>query len=158
MSSTIPLLLAWGTLVGLDLVTVSQVMIARPLVAGSVAGVILGDPLTGGMVGAVLELFALAVLPVGATKYPDYGLGAVAGAATVAGAPDVLGVGIAVMVGLAIALLGGASMQLVRRLNATDVRRHEKAVDGGDARTLAAIQYRGVARDAARAFLRKPGS
>ena len=45
MSAMIPILLAWGTLVGLDLVTVSQTMIARPLVAGSVAGVILGTAL-----------------------------------------------------------------------------------------------------------------
>jgi mannose/fructose/N-acetylgalactosamine-specific phosphotransferase system component IIC len=153
VSASIPLVLAWGTLVGLDLVTVSQTMIARPLVAGSVAGVILGDPLSGGIVGTVLELFALDMLPVGASEYPDYGLGAVAGAATVAGAPDVLGIGIAILVALSIAALGGVSMQVVRRLNAADVRTHETAIDRGDPRTVAAVQYRGVARDAARACL-----
>lgn len=153
MIETIPVLLVWGTLVGLDLVSVSQVMIARPLVAGSVAGVILGDPLSGGMVGAVLELFALDVLPFGAAKYPDYGLGAVAGAVTVAGAPDVLGLGIAVLVGLVIASLGGMSMQFMRRLNAADVGTHTTSIDGGDPRAVAAVQYRGVARDAGRAFL-----
>src|SRR6266516_8090724 len=36
-------LLVWGTLVGLDLVSVPQMMIARPIVAGPVAGAILGD-------------------------------------------------------------------------------------------------------------------
>src|SRR5882762_10628148 len=37
------LLLMWGTLVGLDLVSVPQAMIARPIVAGPIAGAILGD-------------------------------------------------------------------------------------------------------------------
>ena len=41
------LLLAWGTLVGLDLASVPQMMIARPLVAGVVSGAILGDVGTG---------------------------------------------------------------------------------------------------------------
>lgn len=146
-------MLVWGTLVGLDLVSIPQIMIARPLVAGSVAGLILGDPLSGGMVGAVLELFALDMLPVGAAKYPDYGLGAVAGAATVAGAPDVLGLGIAILVALTIASLGGVSMQFVRRRNSADVAAHATTIDRGDRRVVAAVQYRGVARDAARAFL-----
>lgn len=153
MSETIPVLLVWGTLVGLDLVSIPQIMIARPLVAGSVAGLILGDPLSGGMVGAVLELFALDMLPVGAAKYPDYGLGAVAGAATVVGAPDVLGLGIAILVALTIASLGGVSMQFVRRLNSADVAAHATTIDRGDRRVVAAVQYRGVARDAARALL-----
>src|SRR5207245_10507248 len=36
-------LLAWGTLVGLDLVSVPQRMIARPLVARPIAGAVLAD-------------------------------------------------------------------------------------------------------------------
>ena len=36
-------LLLWGTLVGLDLVSVPQAMISRPLVAGTVAGWLVGD-------------------------------------------------------------------------------------------------------------------
>jgi len=37
------LLVLWGTLVALDLVSVPQAMLSRPLVAGTVAGWILGD-------------------------------------------------------------------------------------------------------------------
>lgn len=144
-------LILWGTAVGLDLVSVLQVMIARPLVAGTVAGVIVGDPLTGGMVGAALELFALDVLPVGGARVPDYGQGAVAATATAAGAPGVLGFGLAVAVGLAVAYLGQVGIQLVRRGNTGDVRRHREALDGGDARTVAALHYRGLARDVVRA-------
>ncbi len=153
MSMAAIALIGWGTLVGLDLVSVIQLMIARPLVAGTVAGIILGDPLGGGVVGAVLELFALGVLPVGASRYPDYGLGAIAGAATVANAPTILGTGIATLVGLLVAYIGGGAMQFVRRRNAADVRRHATAIDAGDPSVVAAVHYRGLGRDATRALV-----
>ena len=66
-------LLLWGTLVGLDLVSVPQMMIARPLVAATVAGLILGDVETGLRLGVLFELFQLDILPVGAVRYPEYG-------------------------------------------------------------------------------------
>ena len=118
----------WGTLVGLDLISVGQFMLARPLVAGTVAGVIVGDPVAGGMVGAVLELFALDVLPVGAVRYPDYGIGAVAGTVVAADAPRLLGMGLAVAVGLAIAYLGELGIARVRTMNSHDLRRVDEAV------------------------------
>ena len=49
---------AIGTLVGLDLVSVPQMMIARPLVAGLLGGLVVGSPGAGLAVGAVLELLA----------------------------------------------------------------------------------------------------
>ena len=51
------ILLAWGTLVGLDLVSVPQMMIARPIVAGPIAGAVLGDVRTGLELGVLFELF-----------------------------------------------------------------------------------------------------
>jgi hypothetical protein len=76
----LPLLL-WGTLVGLDLVSVPQAMISRPVVAGTVAGALAGDVEAGLRVGILFELFALDVLPVGAVRYPDYGPATVSAAA-----------------------------------------------------------------------------
>ncbi len=143
-------LLLWGTVVGLDLVSVGQVMIARPLVAGSVAGAILGDPVAGATVGVVLELFALDVLPVGAVRYPDYGLGAVAAAATAAGAPGALGTGLGVCVGLAVAYLGEVGIRFVRGRNTADVRFRRDALDAGDAAVVGGTQLRGLVRDALR--------
>lgn len=145
------LLVAWGTLVGLDLVTILQAMIARPLVAGTVAGIVLGDPLTGGMVGAILELFAFDVLPVGAVRYPDYGLGAVAGATAASGAPGILGVGVAVALGLIVAYIGQLGMGVVRRLNTGDVRRVRARLDEGDGAAVVQAHVRGFARDVVRA-------
>src|SRR5207247_11006593 len=66
-------LVVWGTLVGVDLVSLPQMMIARPLVAGTVAGAILGDIPTGLKLGVVFELLQYDILPVGAVRYPEYG-------------------------------------------------------------------------------------
>ena len=144
-------LLVWGTLVGLDLVTLPQVMIARPIVAGVVAGWIVGDVQSGLIVGAILELFAMEVLPFGAARYPDYGLGAIAASATAAGAPDMFGIGIAVAVGLVIAYLGETSIQFVRQRNTVDIRRHRHAIDSGDVGVIYRLHRRGVLRDLGRA-------
>lgn len=147
------LLLMWGTLVGLDLVSVGQVMIARPLVAGTVAGMIVGDPVAGMTVGIVLELFAFEVLPVGATKYPDYGLGAVAGAAAAANAPAILGTGVGAAVGLLIAYVGGKAIHIVRIAIAADVKRHGDRLEAGDRSAVVGVHLRGLARDAVRSLV-----
>jgi PTS system mannose-specific IIC component len=147
----VAMLLAWGLVVGMDLVSVGQVMANRPLVAGSVAGLILGDPVSGMMVGVILELFALEVLPLGASRYPDYGLGAIAGAATASGSPGILGIGLGIGVALLVAWLGEVSMSAVRRFNSSDVRRRRERLDRGDVGTITRVHLRGLLRDAIRA-------
>ncbi len=146
-------LLLWGTVVGVDLVTGPQFMVARPLVAGTVAGTLLGDPVSGAAVGAILELFALEVLPVGAARYPDYGPGAVAAAWVTAGAPDVLGLGLGVAVGLVVAHAGEQSMTVLRRLNTESARRYATALDAGTPGIVSRVHRTGVARDALRSLL-----
>ncbi|MCH7873693.1 MAG: PTS sugar transporter subunit IIC [Gemmatimonadetes bacterium] len=153
MNPELWLLLLWGGLVGLDLVSVPQMMIARPLVAGTVAGVITGDPGSGMVVGVILELFALDILPVGGVRYPDYGPAAVAAAYTVAGAPGLLAVGVAVVLGLLVAYAGEWSLLALRRWNSWDVHRHAAQLDAGDATVMRRVHIRGIGRDAARAVL-----
>ncbi len=152
MNTELALLLLWGTVVGLDLVSVGQTMISRPLVSGTVSGLILGDPAAGAAVGVILELFALDVMPVGAVGYPDYGVGTVAAAATAAHAPGVVGTGLAVCVGLAVAYIGEVGIRLVRNWNTNDVRRYRERLDGGDMGTITRIHLRGLSRDAMRSF------
>jgi mannose/fructose/N-acetylgalactosamine-specific phosphotransferase system component IIC len=149
----VALLLGWGVLVGLDLVSLPQVMIARPLVAGTVAGWALGDASAGALVGAILELFALEVLPVGGVRYPDYGPAAIGAAAAAAGAPGVLGLGAAVSVGLLVALVGERSIQTLRALNAADVRRNGARLDAGEWGAVRGCHLRGLLRDAVRSLL-----
>ncbi len=147
---SILLLVAWGTLVALDLVSVPQAMLSRPLVAGLVAGWLAGDVEAGLRVGVVLELFALDVLPIGAVRYPDYGPATVVGVALAAGAPWEFGLGLSVGVALIVASVGGWSLQLVRRWNARAIQRQAAALAAGESGAIRRLQYAGLARDGAR--------
>jgi PTS system mannose-specific IIC component len=144
------LLIVWGTAVGLDLVSVPQVMIARPIVAGAVAGLLTGDLEAGLRVGILFELFALDVLPIGAVRYPDYGPATVAATALASGAPWELGLGISAALGLLLAALGGWSLMMVRRSNARAIQRHAAALAAGESRAIRRLQYGGILRDAGR--------
>ena len=94
-------------------------MVSRPIVAGPLAGLLIGDPGSGLWVGALLEILSLGQLPVGASRYWDTGPAAVAGAVTAgadsaSGAVLLLALGVSIVVGM----LGGLSMGAQRRLNA----------------------------------------
>lgn len=144
-------LIGWGTVVGLDLVSVPQAMIARPIVAGPVAGLLLGDPQMGVALGILLELFQYEVLPVGAVRYPEYGpatIAAVAAAADIAG-PQ--GFALGAVVGMVTAMVGGASITLLRRVNTRAVHAAAGALDGGDTRALVSLHAASIGRDALRA-------
>ena len=144
------LLVIWGTLVALDLVSVPQAMLSRPLVAGAVAGWLAGDVEAGLRVGVLLELFALDVLPIGAVRYPDYGPATVVAAAFAAGAPWELGLGLSVALALVLAVLGGWTLTLVRRWNARAIQRRAAALAAGESGAIRRLQYGGLLRDAAR--------
>lgn len=147
------LLLLWGTLVGLDLVSVPQAMISRPLVAGTVAGWLVGDVHAGLRIGVLFELFALDVLPVGAVKYPDYGPATVAGVVLAAGSVWQLSLGLSVALGLVLAMLGGWSLQVVRRSNARAIQRRAAALAAGESSAIRKLQYGGLLRDALRGLV-----
>lgn len=140
-------LLVWATLAGLDLASVLQGLLNRPLVAGGVAGLLLGDPGSGFAIGAVLELFALDVLPVGSTRYPDYGAAAVAAVAFGAWQPWTQGLGPAVLLGLLLGQLGGWAVVLHRRLNARMLRRVEDRLDRGEPGLATRLHLIGLAGD-----------
>jgi len=144
------LLVLWGTVVGLDLASVLQGLLSRPLVAGAVAGWLVGDAEAGLKVGALLELFALDVLPVGASRYPEYGPAAV-GAATVAATfPGPGGTGLGALVGLAVAVVGGWSLGWLRHANSRHVQRLAPELASGSVTAIRTLQWSGLARDAAR--------
>jgi mannose PTS system EIIC component len=76
------LLIALGAMVALDATSFGQLMLSRPLVAGTLAGGIVGMPLEGATVGALMEVLSLGILPVGAARYPETGTAAVAAVGT----------------------------------------------------------------------------
>lgn len=151
---TVVLLLVWGTVVALDLVSVPQMMIARPLVAGSVAGWIAGDFASGFRLAVVMELFALDVLPVGAARYPDYGPATVGGAVLVAHhGPWEESLGLAVALALVVASLGGWTLGRLRHRIGRAVQRSVPALEAGDARTIRHLQLGSIMLDASRGLL-----
>ncbi len=150
-------LILWGTLVGLDLVSVPQAMISRPLVAGAVAGWLAGDVSAGLRVGVLFELFALDVLPIGAVRYPDYGPATVAAVALAAGAPWELSLGLSAALGLVLAVVGGWTLQLVRRANARAIQQRAAALAAGQSSAIRRLQYAGLVRDGVRSALLTAG-
>ena len=149
---TLAFLLAWGTAVGVDLVSWPQAMISRPLIAGTVTAALMGDLEGGVRVALVMELFALDVLPVGASRYPDYGPATVGAVAFAAGQPWEAALGPAVLIGLLAAVLGGWSLRWIREDNARSIQRNAAGLAAGETRTIARLQYGGLARDVMRSF------
>jgi mannose/fructose/N-acetylgalactosamine-specific phosphotransferase system component IIC len=146
-------LVAWGTLVGVDLVSLPQMMIARPLVAGTVAGAILGDIPTGLKLGVVFELLQYDILPVGAVRYPEYGPATVAAVATAHASAGVLGLGLGALVGLVTGLLGGVGINLLRRVNSRIIHAAAPRLESGDPGALVRVHVAALLRDALRAAL-----
>lgn len=139
-----------GGLVGLDTTSFPQMMISRPLVAGTLTGAVLGDPMAGLAVGFIMEAFALLVLPIGAARYPESGTATVAAVAaylTVAGTPLVPGaLALAVGFGVAWEWAAGESVVLLRRQNGRLLLRRA----GMPARRLERLHLTAMALDFAR--------
>jgi mannose/fructose/N-acetylgalactosamine-specific phosphotransferase system component IIC len=114
-------LFALGGATGVDATSCMQVMLSRPLVAGALTGAMLGEPGAGATMGAVLEAFQLALLPVGASRYPETGTATVAATAAyvavATAALDPPALLLALLFGLAWGRATGWSVFWTRRLN-----------------------------------------
>lgn len=141
-----------GAIIGLDVVSFPQAMISRPIVAATIAGLVLGEPAGGLLVGATLELIALETLPVGASRYPEWGSASVVGGALFALRPThpAGALTVAVLGALATAWVGGWSMYVIRRFNGVIARRWIPTLGLGSGRAVIAIQTAGIAADFAR--------
>jgi PTS system mannose-specific IIC component len=107
-----------GGLLALDGTSVGQFMLSRPLVAGALAGWVLGEPGTGLIVGAILELYLLVSFPTGGSRFPEGATATVVGVASAVGAVGPGSLPIAVAFGLLWGQLGGFSITYLRDLNA----------------------------------------
>lgn len=117
-----------GSVVGLDGTSFPQVMISRPLVAGTLTGVLFGRPLEGLIIGFIMEAFSLITLPIGASRYPESGTAAVAavGAYLAAVEPGISPgyLVLAVAFGFAWEWVAGETVVLQRRSNGQLLTRH----------------------------------
>ena len=142
-----------GAVLGLDVVSFPQAMISRPLVAATLGGAALGAGGAGLLAGVVLELIALETLPIGASRYPEWGSAAAVGGAIFAMQPEngPGGMVFAVLAALATAWVGGWTMVALRRVNAAWARRHRQQLDAGSYRTVVGLQIFGLTADLLRA-------
>lgn len=111
-------LAALGGLLALDATSVGQVMVSRPLVAGTLAGWVLGAPGLGFALGAVLEIYLLVSFPVGGSRFPEGAPATVVAVATAASAPLAGAEALGLALGLVWGQLGGVSISWLRTLNA----------------------------------------
>ena len=148
LMNSLPVALLGGVL-GLDMVSFPQAMIARPLVSATLAGAFIGAPSAGLLIGVVLELIALETLPFGASRYAEWGsAGAVGGAVFAAqptGAPGGLPMG--VLAALSVAVLSSSSMVVLRKENGRYALAMRQAIDAGSSAAVTAVQVRGLIMD-----------
>lgn len=104
-----------GAWAALDQASAGQLMISRPLVIGTLTGVLLGDPMTGFTVGLFMELGNLGSLPVGGARLPDPGPAAVGGAAVAVLLGGGAGLALGTAWGFGLSLAGGALTTLKRQ-------------------------------------------
>ena len=144
-----------GAVLGLDVVSFPQAMLSRPIVAATLAGTLAGRPGAGLLAGAVLELFALETLPVGASRYPEWGSASVVGGALFAAHPDGRpgALALSVLCALTTAWVGGTSMVYLRRMNGQLARAQLDRLATGSARSVVGLQLAGAALDLLRGFV-----
>jgi mannose/fructose/N-acetylgalactosamine-specific phosphotransferase system component IIC len=138
-----------GALLGLDVVTFPQAMIARPIVSSTVAGAFIGHPESGLLIGVVLELIALDTLPFGASRYPEWGSAGVVGGALFAaeakGLPGALPASI--LAALLTASISGSSMVVLRRMIARRLEKSRAQIEEGSRDALLGLHLSGMALD-----------
>lgn len=142
-------LAALGAVLGLDVVSFPQAMISRPIVASTLAGAALGEPLRGLWMGVALEFFALESMPFGASRYPEWGSAAVVGGALFAMTPDntPAAMTLSALAALVAAQVGGLSMVALRQWNARLARGRQAALAQGDGRAVLTLQFAGIGAD-----------
>lgn len=154
----LPLSLLAGV-IGLDVVSFPQAMISRPIVAATLGGAFVGAPMAGLVCGAALECLALEALPVGASRYPEWGsasvvAGAVAATGASAGSMPLAGAfAVAVALGIATAWIGGLTMIKHRQIIASFARPRLGQLAVGNRNTVVGLQVFGMTLDLVRAAL-----
>jgi len=138
-----------GGVLALDGTSVGQFMVSRPLVAGAVAGWIVGDPGTGLLVGALLELYLLVSFPSGGARYPEGATATVVAVASASAVPASGALPLGIAVGLVCGQLGGFTVSALRRLN----DRLVPEPDGPRPERLAAAHVGAIALDGLRGAL-----
>jgi len=148
MFDVLPIALLGGVL-GLDVVSFPQAMISRPLVAATFTGILIGQPASGLLIGATLELIALETLPFGASRYPEWGSASVVGGAIFSSHPShpAGAMTLAMVAALATTWVGGWTMVKLRQRNAVWAGRRREALEAGSRGAVISLQLLGMTAD-----------
>ena len=118
----------WAYICVYDMLAPMFVLANRPLIAGFVTGLIVGDVQTGMLIGGTLELMSLGVYTYGGATVPDYTVGAILG--TYFGKGGNFDIGIALAVPAALLL---TQVDILNRfLNFVYVHKADKFAEEGD--------------------------
>jgi mannose/fructose/N-acetylgalactosamine-specific phosphotransferase system component IIC len=143
MLLTALVLTLWAIFCIYDVLGPTLVYASRPLIAGTVAGLIIGDVTLGMAVGATLELAALGIYTYGGATIPDYTTGAIVGTALAhaasGGFSQQLAVGITI--GIPAALLLTALDPIGRFLPTFWIHRADRAAIEGRTREMTALHF-----------------
>ena len=138
----------WGGIVALDTTAALQVMISRPLIACTIAGLILGNAPVAFLFGLLMELVYICELPVGAAAFSEGNVGAVISAALAVlilretgRLSVVLAISLIIAIGLSFA--GGVLVKKMRSLNVS-IYDHLIETKSISIRNVAAAQYSGL--------------
>lgn len=116
MSELLSIALVGGVL-ALDATSAGQFMVSRPLVAGAIAGWVMGEPALGLSIGALLEIYLLVSFPTGGSRFPEGSTGTVVAVAAASAVDSPAAVPGAVAFGLVWGQVGGFTVTGLRRLN-----------------------------------------
>ena len=138
-----------GAVLGLDAVSFPQAMLSRPIVASTLGGAVVGDPLSGLLAGAALEFVALETLPVGASRYPEWGSASVVGGALIGtyGEASAGALSVTLFAAIATGWIGGWTMVQMRGLNAAMARRFRAGINAGSPNAVVGLQFAGLFAD-----------
>jgi mannose PTS system EIIC component len=140
---------------GLDRTAAGQFMISRPIVAGPLTGFLLGEPMVGLQVGALIELLWLGRLPVGAAIPPDDTQVSIASTVLAIAAGSIFEVEgtvlilYCVLVVMPLGKIGQIFDRLARNVNASLHRRAEEELKNGRLQAIERSHVRGVLHFAA---------
>lgn len=137
------LLTLWAILCIYDNLGPYLIYASRPLIAGTVAGLLVGNVTLGMAIGATLEFAALGSYTYGGASTPDWPTGAIIAVALAshAGVPDSSAIPLGVTFGLAAALVLTPLDPIGRSLTTLFIHRADKALIEGRTRELTVLHW-----------------
>jgi len=140
---------ALAVICGLDRTAAFQLMLSRPIVAGPLTGMVLGQQMLGLQVGLLVELLWLGRLPVGASIPPDdtqLAIGATFLATSMlpSGESQTVLVLFSLIISMPLAKCGQVFDRFARRANDTVSRQAERQAQAGNLRAIGRLHLVGL--------------